>query len=430
MRHLAVKLQADGARMRRHLVQDEARRRDDAVATFLLHAGQASQKLVCHVLAEPFLAKALSRYCQDLGFARHPSVAAKPRDAKMRQFGVVDLAEVVSDAFDQHPLGLGGHHFPRCEIVDRRAPQHGFLAAGIHGDIAADAGSIRGSRIHSKYAASSIRRFHDPASHDACCAMNGGHRLRQAGQQHRFHRTEGFQLLGVDHCGKLVERYRAAGITSAAAARDDGESEFDASLYERLHLSLGIGIEHHEGILDAPVGGVGHMRHPRQAVECNIVAPRYACQPAQDFTPQLRGFLEIALEFVHRFVRRGEQLRDFAGHVGGLFAFAAAQFDLVQAVAQRLDQSIAAPWIVQHVVLQVGIAVDDPDVAEHFIEHACRTSGATLAAQFVQHLPHRGAEQSNHDLAIGKRGVVVGDFAKPDAGGGEGRNRLHLIRTS
>ena len=46
--------------------------------------------------------------------------------------------------------------------------------------------------------------------------------------------------------------------------------------------------------------------------------------------------------------------------------------------------------------------VDDPDVAQHFIEHARRASGAALAAQFVQQLPHRIPISTDQDLKIGE----------------------------
>ncbi len=55
--HLAEELEAHRADRRRHPVQDEARADDDAVAAFLLHAGQAREELVGDVLAEARLAE-------------------------------------------------------------------------------------------------------------------------------------------------------------------------------------------------------------------------------------------------------------------------------------------------------------------------------------------------------------------------------------
>ena len=49
----------------------------------------------------------------------------------------------------------------------------------------------------------------------------------------------------------------------------------------------------------------------------------------------------------------------------------------------------AALGIVDQVVLQEWIAVDDPDVAEHLVQHAGRAAGAPFAAQLIEQLPGR-----------------------------------------
>ena len=85
---------------------------------------------------------------------------------------------------------------------------------------------------------------------------------------------------------------------------------------------------------------------------------------------------------------------------------------LGQAVVQGFHQQAAALGVVQQVVLQVGIALHHPDVAQHLVEHAGRAAGAALLAQPVQHLPGTRAQQPDHDFAVGERGVVVGDLAQ------------------
>ena len=98
-----------------------------------------------------------------------------------------------------------------------------------------------------------------------------------------------------------------------------------------------------------------------------------------------------------------------------VFRRLAALFDLGQTMAQRVDQRRAPLAIVEQVVFQIGVALDDPDVAQHLVEHARRAAGDALGAQFVEDRPVVVAEQADDDLAVGKRGVVVGDFAQ--AGG-------------
>ena len=48
----------------------------------------------------------------------------------------------------------------------------------------------------------------------------------------------------------------------------------------------------------------------------------------------------------------------------------AALFDFTESVLQGLDQQLAPLGVVQQVVLQVGIALHHPDIAQHFVEHA------------------------------------------------------------
>src|SRR6218665_2850521 len=90
----------------------------------------------------------------------------------------------------------------------------------------------------------------------------------------------------------------------------------------------------------------------------------------------------------------------------------AAFFDLAQPVLQRIDQQLAARRVVQQVVLQIGVALHHPDVAQHLVEHAGRAPRAALIAQLVERIPGRRPQQTDHDLPVGERGVVVGNFAQ------------------
>ncbi|MNT36995.1 hypothetical protein D3C72_1731100 [compost metagenome] len=99
------------------------------------------------------------------------------------------------------------------------------------------------------------------------------------------------------------------------------------------------------------------------------------------------------------------------GTVGG-----AALLDLVQAVVQRADQHLAALGIFQQVVLQVGIAADHPDIAQHLVQHAGRAAGAALAAQLVQDAPGFLAQQADDNLAVREGRVVIGNFTQARRG--------------
>ncbi len=90
---------------------------------------------------------------------------------------------------------------------------------------------------------------------------------------------------------------------------------------------------------------------------------------------------------LYRFQGGAQQLSDFAvpARVRGLAPLA----HFAQPVVQGLDELPAPFRIVDEIVLQEGIAVHDPDIAQHFIEHAGRTAGAAFRAQFIQQIPPR-----------------------------------------
>jgi hypothetical protein len=177
------------------------------------------------------------------------------------------------------------------------------------------------------------------------------------------------------------------------------------------HLRFGVGREDHERHLDAPVGGVGDVRNARQAVELDVVLRGGAAEHAARRLAQVPHCPEVRREGFDRGARRDQQFADervaLAVGVGR-----APLLDLVQTMVQRVDQRCAALRVVEQVVLEVGIALHDPDVAEHLVEHACRAAGAALAAQLVQQLPSTRTQQTDHDLAVGERGVVVRNLAQ------------------
>ncbi len=259
--HLAEEFEADGARHRRHLVQDPDCRSDDAVAAFLLHAGQAGEKLVGDVLAQAGLAEGAARDGQHL-FAHHGSAVAQVLDAKCDRLLLVDLAQIVVDPLHLQPRALRVHHPPRSQVVERRPPQHGLFATGIHGDVAADAGGIGRGRVAGEDAAGRFRPLDGTAGDDTGTGKQGGIRLRQSGQQRFNRRAHVDELFGIDDRRARRKRHGAPGIAGAAAARDDGQLELDQPAHQRGNLLLGIGRQHDEGILDPPVGGIRHVRHP------------------------------------------------------------------------------------------------------------------------------------------------------------------------
>ncbi len=419
---LAEELQAHGADRLGHAVQDPARAGDDAVAAFLLHAGQAGQELVGDVLAEAFLAELAAFDGERLGaqrLAAHGRVAVEPLQLEGGDRRVVDLAQVVVQARDFEPVAVRIDHAPPGQVVQRGAPQHGLLAARVHGDVAADARGVDRGRVHREDETGALGGLRHAARHHAGGRIDGGDGVVDAGQVGHLDRIQALQLFGIDDGRERRQRHGAAGVAGAASARDDGQAKLEAALDDAGHLVFRVRRQHHERVLDAPVGGVGDVRHARQAVELDVVLGGHAAEHLLGAAAQVVHLGEFVLEGLDGTARVHDQLLDLAGTliafrvvVRGLVG-GAALLDLRQAVIERVDQHLPALGIVEQVVLQVRIAAHHPDVAQHFIQHPRGAASAAFAAQLVEDLPRRLAQQTNDDFPIRERGVVIGNLAQP-----------------
>ena len=155
---IAKKLQAHRAGVAGHAVHHPARAGDQAVTTFFLNTGQAAQKLVGHVLAQALFAERRTRNVQALGAQRGLAVSLEILQLEAGNVGVMDLAHVVVDAGHLQPLGLRCHHAPAGQVVQRGAPQHGFFAPGIHGDVAANTRRLSRGGVHREHKTAPLRR--------------------------------------------------------------------------------------------------------------------------------------------------------------------------------------------------------------------------------------------------------------------------------
>ena len=410
---MAKKLQTHRAGVLGHAVQHPAGARDQAVAAFLLHPRQTREKLVGDILAQPRLAKTAPRYVEPLGAYRRLAIGFEMPQLETGHLDIVDLAHVVVQAHHFQPGGLRRDHAPGRQVVQRGAPKHRLLATGVHGNVAANARGLSRGGIDGKHQPGTVGGIGHALGDHAGLGPDRGHWLLQARQQQRLDLTEGLELLGIDHGRLPAQGDRPAGVACAAAARHDGQPQLDAGLDQTGHLGLAVRSEHHEGVLDAPVGGVGHMRDARKAVELDVVPGGELAQLALGLLAQLSHLLKTAGKTLHGSVGQLEQLaHDAVTHcikVGG-----AALLHLAQAMLERLDQQAPAARVVEQIVLQIGVALHHPDVAQHLVEHAGRTTGVPLRAQLGQQTPSLGPEDPDDHFPVRKRGVVVGDLA--DAG--------------
>ena len=365
----AEKLQAEGALVLGHAVQQEAPRGNQAVTAFLLYTGQAGEKLVGDILAQAGLAKSAAGHAQDFRFSRRCfAVGLVATDSEFDTFLIVDLAQVMVQAFDLHPQAVGRDHAPGHQIVQRRTPDHRLLAAGIHGDIAADGGGVLRGGIDGKGIAVLLGQIGNAAGNHPGAAFDHGLLFSHTGYFGETDPAQLLQLFGIDDRGTGVQRNGAAGITGAAAARNNGQSQLDTGAHNGGDFLFGIGLDHHEGHGDAPVGGIGGVRYPRQAAEVDIV---FRGNPAQHLAgPDTQAGLvrQPLFKSLNGLQAVGVQCQCILVAIGALL-------DLVQAVPERVDQGLAAPGITDQIIFDIGIALDHPHIAKHLEQHARRMAG-------------------------------------------------------
>ena len=188
----------------------------------------------------------------------------------------MDLAQVVVHANDVEPLSIGRDHAPAGQVVKRCAPQHGFFAARVHGDVAANARGFGRGGVHRKHKTTALGRIGHALGDHTGFGVNRGHFVRDARQVDHFDLGHGFELFGVDDRALPGERNRAACVACAAATWDDGQAKVDTTFDQARHFGFGVRGQHDEGVFHAPVGGVGHVAHAREAVKLDVVVERCA----------------------------------------------------------------------------------------------------------------------------------------------------------
>ena len=225
--HRAEKFQAHGARVFGHFVQHERGAGDDAVRAFLLHARQATQEFVGNVLAQSDFAEFAACNFQRFGFQHRFAVVMQRVDMEHSGFFVVDFAEIVAHALHLHPFALRIDHFPPRQIVQRRAPQHSFFAACVHGHVATDARCVRRSGIHGKHQPRRVCCLFHPPRYHARTAHDDGVFAVQPRQRSSLHPTVPVQFFRVDDGTHRIQRHRAARVARATAARDNRQIQLD-----------------------------------------------------------------------------------------------------------------------------------------------------------------------------------------------------------
>jgi hypothetical protein len=123
---LTEEFQADRADIRMHAVKHPAGGGDQAVAALLLHAGQAPQKLIRHILAQAGLAEASAFDGEPLGAQGRGSLRRRPpilpNEVERRERRFVNPAEIMVNSRDLEPVAVRIDHPPPGKIVHGRPP--------------------------------------------------------------------------------------------------------------------------------------------------------------------------------------------------------------------------------------------------------------------------------------------------------------------
>ena len=233
--------EAHGADVLRHPVQHPARRGDHAVAAFLLHAGQAAEKLVGDVLAEPGLAELAAFDLDALGAqdaSRSPALRVRPsrsaRSSRLRFRG--SCRGCARGARPRASCRSGSTMRHQARLSTAVPHNTAFLPPAFIAtlppmqDASAEVGSTANTSP-ARSAASDTRRVTTPAS-----VKIVGTGPATPAQRALLDAAERFEFFGVDHRRERRERNRAAGVARAAAARNDRQPELDARAHQRRNL--------------------------------------------------------------------------------------------------------------------------------------------------------------------------------------------------
>ena len=255
--------------------------------------GRPAEELVGHVLAEALLAQALALDLEQLlAAARVLPSALEAAHAEARERARRGCARGCGRGARPRAIRASGVTMRHEARLSSAVPHStaflppAFIATlpPMH-EASADVGSTANTRP------CCLGRFHHALGDDARAAAD----RRRHGLASRPGSTRSSTASSASSFSVFTtaRRRRSSGIAppvypGAAAARDDGEAEVDQRAARSARTPPRCpGCTTTNGILDAPVGGVGHVRDARHAVErrcCRVRVMRR--EPAHDLAAQ------------------------------------------------------------------------------------------------------------------------------------------------
>ena len=385
--------------------------------------GQAAEELVGDVLAEPFLAERRARDLERLGALER--LAARRRSSAARSARPATswiLPRLWSRRVDLEPR--------------RRRASPCATRRGCRAPCPTAPPSCRRRSSRCCRRCTTPRPTSDRPRTRAGALGRLGHALRDdaglgADRRHRRRRRRAARSISTALIASSFsvlmtaldqrERHRAAGVAGAAAARNDRQAELDAAGAPAPPSPASVsGSSTTNGYSTRQSVASVTCETRAQAVEADVVLRGDACRAARSVrlrscrdgvelrrrTPSTAARAASSRLADHRASRRARR------RAGVRAASRSRRSRWCSASISRR----APARVVEQVVLQVRVALHDPDVAQHLVEHARRAPGAALVAQRLERVPGRAPEQPDDDLAIGERRVVVGNLAQARRG--------------
>ena len=124
------------------------------------------------------------------------------------------------------------------------------------------------------------------------------------------------------------------------------------------------------------------MRYAAQAVKLDVVLGSELIQHALGLAAQI-SHLDKGFSKLVNSSRGGQQQLAYQRISLAVHLRVAALADFIQPVVQGVHQLLAAFGVVQQVILQIGVALHYPDIAQYLVQHAGRTAGTALLAQRI-----------------------------------------------
>ncbi len=174
-----------------------------------------------------------------------------------------------------------------------------------------------------------------------------------------------------------MKRNCASGIACTCTSRNNRQTQRDTSLNKTWNFGFAVGKQNHKRIVDTPVRGICHMHCAGETVKTDIFRLGMFFQFLYNQTSEIPRAFERTLKFFNGHQCFLNQLRN------QLFAprrtsAVDSLLNGINTVIKRINQQVSSLFVEEHILLQIRVTLNDPDISQHFEQHTCRTSRSAL----------------------------------------------------